>query len=144
MQNNLPNGFVTIEEAIKLIESDTRKDPVVDTAFLVNGLPYLRVNGNYNIKLLSRNDDGKIVSKGNVYVQIKSEWERSNLEHAIIEHYKETSLNHTVIDPEKIGIRSITTAKDEDTNPTGRAMVNPTPMTKFGDPTTGGTRDVEA
>lgn len=144
MQNSLPNGFVSLEEAIKLIESDTRKDPVVDTVFLVNSLPYLRVNGNYNIKLLGRADDGKIVSKGSVYVQIRSEWERSNLEHAILEHYKLVSRDHVVINPETIGLRSITTAKDEDTNPTGQAMINPKPMTKYGDSTAGGERNVEA
>lgn len=144
MQNNLPNDFLPLEDVIKLIESDTRKDPVVDTAFLVNNLYYLRTGNNYNIKLLGRANDGKIIEKGSVFVHINSDWERSNLEHAILEHYKLTSRDHTVINPETIGLRSITTAKDEDTNPTGQAMLNPKPMTKFGDSTSGGERKMEA
>jgi len=140
---SLPAGFISIEDAVELIESDKRDNPVVDTAFMLRGLPYLRVNGNYNIKLLKRDENGRIVENGSKFVQIASEWERAQLEHAIVEHYKKTSRDHREIDPATIGLASLTTTIDEDKNPTGRLSVNDQPMTKYGDPTSGGEKTVE-
>ena len=131
MQNgNLPNGFITIADAIKLIESDSRTDAKVDTAFLLRNLPYLRVDGNYNIKKL-KHENGKVVEDGEVYVTVASEYERAILEHAITEHYKNVT-GHDV-DPEKIGLRSITTAVDDEKNAGGHLMSNDKPMIKAGD-----------
>ena len=131
MQNgNLPNGFITIADAIKLIESDSRTDAKVDTAFLLRNLPYLRVDGNYNIKKL-KHKDGKVVEDGEVYVMVASEYERAILEHAITEHYK--NVTGRVIDPEKIGLRSITTAVDDEKNAGGHLMENDKPMIKAGE-----------
>lgn len=131
MQNgNLPNGFITIADAIKLIESDSRTDAKVDTSFLLRNLPYLRVDGNYNIKKL-KHENGKVVEDGEVYVTVASEYERAILEHAITEHYKNVT-GHAV-DPEKIGLRSITTAVDDEKNAGGHLMSNDKPMIKAGD-----------
>ena len=139
-ETTLPPGFISIDEAISLIESDTRKNAVVDTAFLLRNLPYLRKDGNYNIKLLTRNSDGKIVTNGSKFVQIETEWDKSRLEHAIVDHYKKVTGRN--VEPEKIGLRSMTTTVDEDTNPAGRVIANKKPMTKYGDPTSGGSREV--
>lgn len=131
MQNtNLPNGFIPVMDAIKLIESDSRTDAKVDTAFLLRNLPYLRVDGNYNIKKL-KHVDGKVVEDGEVYVMIASEYERAMLEHAITEHYK--NVTGRVVDPEQIGLRSITTAVDDEKNANGYLMNNDKPMVKAGD-----------
>lgn len=132
MQNssNLPNGFVTVADAIKLIESDSRTDAKVDTAFLLKNLPYLRVDGNYNIKKL-KHENGKVVEDGEVYVMIASEYERAMLEHAITEHYK--NVTGRVVDPESIGLRSITTAVDDEKNANGYLMNNDKPMIKAGE-----------
>lgn len=127
---NLPNGFIEVTDAIKLIESDTRSDAKVDTAFLLSNLPYLRVDGNYNIKKL-KHEGGKVVEDGEVYVMIRSEYEKAMLEHAITEHYK--NVTGRVVDPEKIGLRSITTAVDDEKNANGYLMNNDKPMIKAGD-----------
>lgn len=140
MNNNLQPGFITIAEAIKLIESDTRKDPVVDGDFLVDSSPYIRVGGNFNIKLLTRAKDGRIVDNGNRYVQITSEWEKAQLVHAIFEHYKQAT--GKALKPEEIGVHSITTAIDEDKNPTGAIREMDEPMTKVGDATVGGESEI--
>lgn len=137
---NLPHGFVSVEEAIKLIESDTRKEPVVDVLFMVNNLPYLRVNGNFNIKLLTKKD-GKIVDNGSRFVQIESDFQRITLEHALTEHYKQATGKE--IDPGQIGLSSITAAYDDNGGSTVQPRLNDKPMTKFGDPTIGGTQDVK-
>lgn len=134
------NGFITVDEAIALIEKDDRKNAVVDTRFLLRNLPYLRVNGNYNIKLLTRDDAGKIIDNGSAFVQIATEWDRSRLEHAIVKHYSDVTGRE--INPETIGLRSMTTAKDEDDNPTGVLKRNKKPMTKYGDSTNGGSKEV--
>ena len=136
---NLPPGFLSVEEAIKLIESDTRKEPVVDVLFMVNNLPYLRVNGNFNIKLLTKKD-GKIVDNGSRFVQIESDFQRISLEHALTEHYKQATGKE--IDPEQIGLSSVTAAYDDNGGSTVRPRLNDKPMTKFGDPTIGGNQDV--
>lgn len=131
MQNsNLPNGFISIADAIKLIESDSRSDAKVDTAFLLRNLPYLRVDGNYNIKKL-KHENGRVVEDGEVYVMVTSEYEKAMLEHAITEHYK--NVTGRVVDPEKIGLRSITTAVDDEKNANGYLMNNDKPMIKAGD-----------
>lgn len=131
MQNtNLPNGFISLEEAIKLIQSDSRSDAKVDTTFLLNNLPYLRVDGNYNIKKL-KHENGRVVEDGHVYVQITSEYEKAMLEHAIVEHYRNAT--GRTIDPEKIGLRSITTAVDDEKNIAGHLLANDKPMIKAGD-----------
>lgn len=80
--------FISIDDAIRLIDKDTRKDPVVDVDYMVNASPYIRVNGNFTIKLLTRAADGRIVENGVKFVQIASEWDKSRLKHAIFEHYK--------------------------------------------------------
>lgn len=128
--NNLPNGFISVADAIALIESDSRTDAKVDTAFLLRNLPYLRVDGNYNIKKL-KHENGKVVEDGEVFVTISSEYERAMLEHAITEHYK--NVTGRIVDPEKIGLRSITTAVDDEKNAGGRLMTNDKPMIKAGD-----------
>lgn len=131
MQNtNLPNGFIPVMDAIKLIESDSRTDAKVDTAFLLRNLPYLRVDGNYNIKKL-KHENGKVVEDGEVYVMVASEYERAMLEHAITEHYK--NVTGRVVDPGQIGLRSITTAVDDEKNANGYLMNNDKPMIKAGE-----------
>lgn len=132
-------GFISIDEAIALIDKDTRTNAVVDADFLLRSLPYLRVNGNYNIKLL-KNDGKKIVSNGSVFVQIATEWDRSRLEHAIVEHYKRATGRE--VDPNTIGLRNLTTARDDKKNPSGRLIVDDKPMTNYGDSTEGGYREV--
>lgn len=128
--NNLPNGFITIADAVKLIESDSRTDAKVDTAFLLRNLPYLRVDGNYNIKKL-KHENGKVVEDGEVYVMVTSEYEKAILEHAITEHYR--NVTGRTVDADQIGLRSITTAVDDEKNAGGHLMENDKPMIRAGE-----------
>ena len=131
MQNNaLPIGFISVNDAIDLINSDTRANAKVDTAFLLRNLPYLRVDGNYTIKKL-RHENGRIVADGQEFVHISSEYERSILEHAITEHYR--NVTGKIVNVEAIGLRSMTTAVDDEKNANARVMVNDKPLTKLGD-----------
>lgn len=130
MNNNIPTGFISVEDAISLIESDTRSNAKVDTAFLLRNLPYLRVDGNYTIKKL-KHENGKVVDAGEEFVHIFSDYQRSMLEHAIIEHYKIATGRD--IDPESIGIKKLMTTVDDEKNLSGRIMRNTESSTKVGD-----------
>lgn len=141
---NLPKDFITFEETLKLIESDTRTNPVVDTRFLVNNIPYIREKGNYNIKLVKYDDSGKVVDAGHRYVYLKNEYQAVALKQAIVDHYEKVSKKHTKLNYDEIGVGSVTNTIDEDKNPGGKAVVNDEPLTKFGDPTTGGNREIGA
>lgn len=139
MQNNLPTGFIDLKQAIELIESDSRSDAKVDTSFLLRNLPYLRVDGNYTIKKL-KHKDGRVVPDGQTWVQITSEYDRAMLEHAITEHYR--NVTGRSVNPETIGLRSLTTAVDDEKNPNARLSVNEKPGIKAGDDLGSGTRTV--
>lgn len=133
MENNLPHGFIPVEEAIKLINEDSRTDAKVDTKFLLSGLPYLRVGGTFNIRLM-KHVDGKAVYNGEKFVQIASEYERAMLEHAVVEHYKAMSGNMNFkYDAENAPTRSLSTAVDDEENPSGRIVKQKKPMTKSGE-----------
>lgn len=129
MENNLPNGFISVEGAIALIQKDTRTNATVDVAFLVKNIPWLEKNRNFTIKLL-RHENGKIVENGIKYVAIENDYQKEMLKHAIVQHYKD--LSGRDIDPETIGVRRITTAVEDD-NPNGRPRVNRTSKTNIGD-----------
>lgn len=130
MNNNIPTGFISVEDAISLIESDTRSNAKVDTAFLLRNLPYLRVDGNYTIKKL-KHKDGKVVEAGETFVHIFSDYQRSMLEHAIVEHYKLATGRD--IDPATIGVKKLMTTVDDVKNLSGRIMPNMESSTKIGD-----------
>ena len=130
-KDNLPNGFITIKEAIDLINEDTRSDAKVDTAFLVAGIPYLRVGGTYNIRKM-KHENGRAVYDGEKFVLIESEYDKTMLEHAIVEHYKQMSGNYNY-DPEKAGLKNLSTAVDDEENPSGRIVKQKKAMTKAGD-----------
>lgn len=130
MNNNIPTGFISVEDAIRLIESDTRSNAKVDTAFLLRNLPYLRVDGNYTIKKL-KHKDGKVVPAGETFVHISSDYQRSMLEHAIVEHYK--MVTGRDIDPQTIGVKKLMTTVDDEKNVAGRILPNTESATKIGD-----------
>ena len=133
MDNNLPKGFIPVDEAIKLINEDTRTEAKVDTKFLLQGLPYLRVGGTYNIRL-AKHENGKVVYNGEKFVMIASEYERAMLEHAIVEHYKAMSGNvNFKYDSENAPTKSLSTAVDDEENPTGKIVKQKKPMTRPGE-----------
>jgi len=142
MQNgNIPLGFISVEEAIKLIEADTRTNAKVNVSFLLRNLPFLRVDGNYTIKKL-KHENGKVVPDGEAFVHIDSDYHRAMLEHAIVEHYKQVTGRE--IDPESIGLRKLTTTVDDEENPAGHVIKNKKSKTKMGDAIVSGvTQNVE-
>lgn len=131
MENKgLAPGFISVEDAIDLINSDTRSDAKVDIEFMVAGLPYLRVGGNFNIRQM-KHKNGIAEYDGEKYVYIESEYQLAMLEHAIVEHYKKLSGNMN-FDP-KNQVRSLSTAVDDEENPQANIVAQKKPMTKAGE-----------
>lgn len=124
MNQLLPKGFITPEQAIDMINKDTRENPVVDVQFLFANLHYLQRKFNYTVPLLKRSADGKVVENGKLYIAgdlIDNYW-LENLKHAIIEKFKEeTRLRDVITDPERMGLRAIsTTVSTEDQSGRGK------------------------
>lgn len=138
-KNARANEIINVDEAIKIIEADTRKNATVDIQFLVNNVPAMREGRLFNIKL-KKHVNGKVVDNGNKFAAVETEWDRSRLTHTIMEHHKDVL--GIEIDPKTIGVKSMTTSKDEDVDPTGQFRKDNNPMTKFGETTEGGDRVV--
>lgn len=116
MQQNstLPPGFVTVEDAIKLIQSDKRNDAKVDLQFLVNNIPYLETKHNFNIRKLKTTPEGKVIRDGSVYVQIFTEYERQILLKAIQDAYTERT--NIKFNPDDVGVNYVSSMIDQESN----------------------------
>lgn len=51
-KKSLPNGFITVEDAVKLIESNTFDKPTVDIKYLVGHLDWVELAHNFRIPLV--------------------------------------------------------------------------------------------
>lgn len=112
--NTLPPGFVTVEDAIKLIQSDKRADAKVDLQFLVRNIPYLETKHNFNIRKLKTLPSGQVVRDGSVYVQIFTEYERQILLKAIQDAYTERT--NIKFNPDEVGVNYVSSVVDQETN----------------------------
>lgn len=146
MDNNtsLPNGFITPEEAVALIKSDTRSDAKVDTQWLVSHMEWIEEAHNFRIPLLRNATKEEIeemrknprlrgrvrstVSTGSVTVYVERAYHAEMLKEAIREHYKEMAGKEFA---EK-KVRATSTVADE--NETGGAVKirSTAPTTKEG------------
>lgn len=97
---NLPPGFVTVEEACKLIESDTREKPVVDMDYLVAHTVWIETNHNFRIPKIRmlkpeevrKTKRGKYIEYeniGDVYVRIDTNYQKELLKKTILDKFKE-------------------------------------------------------
>lgn len=142
-----PKDFLTVQEAIELIDTDTPQNPVVDNVRLVLGTEYLRTNLrgntlNYTIHLVKRDEKtGKIVPNGVVYAQVASPRDANLLEYAITDHYKARS-GKNAPNPEELGLERFTTTLEESSNYNSRPRRNSSSKIKKGDDMDAGTSTV--
>lgn len=106
-------GFISVEEAIKLIQSDKRDDAKVDLQFLVSNIPYAEVKHTYNIRKL-KTVDGKVIRDGSVYVMLETEYERQILLKAIQDAYTERT--NIRFNPDGMGVNYVSSVVDQETN----------------------------
>lgn len=89
MQPTLPKGFISIQEAVTLINSDTRSDAKVDTKWLVSHIDWIEEKHNFRIPLMKTTSDKKVVKTGSKYVEIRDAYDKESLKRAIRDHYRD-------------------------------------------------------
>lgn len=102
MQNNdqLPPGYVSVDAAVELINSDTRENPVVDMDYLIVHTVWIEANHNFRIPKIRRlkpeevrrTKRGKIIEYetiGEVNVRIDTNYQKELLKKTIFDKYRE-------------------------------------------------------
>lgn len=132
--NNLPPGFIEVEKACELIQSDTREKPVVDMDYLVSHTVWIETNHNFRIpkiKMLKpeevrRTKRGKYIEYeniGDVYVRIDTNYQKELLKKTILDKFKEL-VGHEY---KEVSVRARSTVADD---AQGKAAVQPRNNTK--------------
>ena len=102
MQNNnqLPPGYVSVDAAVELINSDTRENPVVDMDYLIGHTVWIETNHNFRIPKIRRlkpeevrrTKRGKIIEYetiGEANVRIDTNYQKELLKKTIFDKYRE-------------------------------------------------------
>lgn len=110
MQPTLPKGFISIDEAVTLINSDTRESAKVDTSWLVRHIDWIEEAHNFRIPLLKTTADKKIAKCGSKYVQILSAYDKEVLKRAIRNHYRDL-VGHEY---QKQNVRAVSSVVDDE------------------------------
>lgn len=131
-QQTLPKGFLSFDEAIKLIQAETRDNPRVDISRLTKNLKWLEAKHNFTIFLIKRAENGVIVPDGNRPVQIATEYEKTTMEHTIREKYKELA-RRAYSDDGSRRITTMVTDAESGGNSMGRPIENTESEIKVGD-----------
>lgn len=132
--NNLSPGFVPVEEAVELIKSDTRENPVVDMDYLVGHIVWIEANHNFRIPKIRRlkpeevrrTKRGKVIEYdniGDVYVYLATNFEKELLKKTILDKFREL-VGHEY---KEIGVKARSTVADD---AQGKAAVQPRVNTK--------------
>lgn len=142
--SGLPNGFITTEEAIKLIGTNTFDVPTVDIKWLAWHIDWVEELHNFNIprvRLITKEEaerfmkdhpgkrPNELVSEGPVYVYVRTSYDKEALRKAIKDNFRETSgreFNAPIT-------RGISTVKDEETGNSERPRVTKKTIAKEGD-----------
>lgn len=110
MNPSLPKGFISIEEAIELIHSDTRSDAKIDTKYLVSHIDWIEEAHNFRIPLMKTTSDKKVVPTGEKYVEVRTSYDKEVLRKAIRDHYRDM-VGHEYAAPT---VRATSTVADEE------------------------------
>lgn len=142
MQNNNSNlspGFITVDEAVKLIESDTRKNPVVDMDYLVSRVKWVETGHNFRIPKVRRlaadevyrTKRGKVVEYetiGEANIYIETSFQKELVRKTILDKFRELVGREY----QEAGVKAVSTVADD---AQGRDAVKPrvnTPIAKEG------------
>lgn len=128
--NNLNPGFITVEDAVRLIREDKADDARVDLQFLTNNIPYLKVKQTFNIRLMKTLPDGRAVRAGSRYVTVGTGYDKEVLKKTILDAF--AARTGVALNPDTYGINRITTSIDQESqNMAGMPRVNTESTTKF-------------
>ena len=126
----LSKGFIPVEQAIALINKDTRDEATVDLDWMANNRDYIQDNKNFRIPLM-KSDKRKIAHHiGSVYVYISSSYEKEALKQAIREAFKKRTNRELDVNGKTY---NKSTVQDDEYNAGARIVNNPNPTIKSGD-----------
>lgn len=119
-ESNLSPGFSTIDDAVALIKSDTRENPVVDMDYIVNKAVWIETNHNFRIPKIRRlkpeevyrTRRGKTIEYENIgdcYVYIATNFEKELLKKTIYDKYRELVGREY----QEAGVRAMSTVADD-------------------------------
>lgn len=130
MQHNgqLNPGFITIEDAIKLIAKDKRNKATVDLKWMARNVKYVNEFKNFRIPLMESDEKGRAHESGETYVYVATVYEKEMLRHAIREAYK----NRTGQEVDAEGVYNRTTVYDPEYNTSSKIVSSPHPNTEKG------------
>lgn len=144
MQNsNVPIGFISVDEAIKLIKADKLGNSTVDVNWLVRNFRWIEPAHNFTIRLMKTDKNtGRRVDAGVTQIQFPaanasgSNLQVETFKETIREVYRERTRKELNENP----VRSITTARggEEGTSKSGNPEISTMSKTKVGEdlPTT--------
>ena len=89
MQPTLPKDFMSLEEAVALINSDSRSDAKVDTKWMVKHIDWIEEAHNFQIPLMKTTSDKRVEPIGKKYVQIVTSYDKELLKKTIRDHYRD-------------------------------------------------------
>lgn len=139
--SQLSPGFVTVDEACRLIKSDNRENPVVDMDYLIAHIIWIETNHNFRIpkirrltsEEIRRTKTGKVIEYeniGDVYVYLATNFEKELLKKTILDKFKDLVGR----DYKEAGVKARSTVADD---AEGRAAVQPRnnakPIAKVGE-----------
>ena len=98
--NTLAPGFIEVDKAVALINSDTRENPVVDMDWLVSHIKWIETGHNFRIPKIRRlkpeevyrTKRGKVIdyeTTGNDYIYIATSFERELVRKTILDKFRE-------------------------------------------------------
>ena len=125
----LSPGFITVDEAVKLIQSDTREHPVVDMDYLVSRIKWIETAHNFRIPKIRmlkedeiyRTKRGKVIDyevTGNAYIYIATNFEKELVRKTILDKFREL-VGHEY---KEETVRAMSTVADD---AQGKAAVQP-------------------
>lgn len=127
--NNLGQSFVSVDEAVKIIKSDTRENPVIDMDYLISRLKWVEVNNNFRIPKIRRLKREEVYRTkrgqvkeyediGSYVVFISNSYEKELIRKTILDKFREL-VGHEY--KEQV-VRAMSTVADD---AQGRAAVQP-------------------
>ena len=124
-RSSLPNGFITVEDAVDLIKTNTFEKPTVDIKYLVGHLDWVEVAHNFRIprvRLVTKEEYAELLKKfpgrrpseltsvADEYVTLRTSYEVELLKKTIRDNYRDVT-GHAY---SKANTRGITTVIDEE------------------------------
>lgn len=115
---NLAPGFLSIDDAVALIKSDTRSNPVVDMDWMIARIKWIETGHNFRIPKIKRlekpfrNKYGRIIefeNVGDANVTITTNFEKELLKKTLLDKFRELTGHEYAIK----NVRGVSTVADD-------------------------------